>query len=117
MSALLQVADLEVHFPVASKGLGQGQRTLRAVDGVSLQVAAGETVGIVGESGCGKTTLGRAILRLLVPSAGSIHFDGQDITRAATRSRVQPRLTRGSPTMSRTRKRGFSEPNGSWKIA
>ena len=85
MSALLQVADLEVHFPVASKGLGQGQRTLRAVDGVSLQVAAGETVGIVGESGCGKTTLGRAILRLLVPSAGSIHFDGQDITRASQR--------------------------------
>ena len=93
MSALLTVKELEVHFPVASKGLGQVPRTLRAVDGVSLQVAAGETLGIVGESGCGKTTLGRAILRLLVPSAGSIHFDGQDITRASQRELAPVRKT------------------------
>jgi oligopeptide/dipeptide ABC transporter ATP-binding protein len=85
MNVLLAVKNLEVHFPVSTRGLGQPQRTLRAVDGVSLHIAAGETLGIVGESGCGKTTLGRAILRLLVPTAGSIHFDGQDITRASQR--------------------------------
>ena len=93
MNAMLEVKDLQVHFPVGAKGLGQVQRTLRAVDGVSLQVAAGETLGIVGESGCGKTTLGRAILRLLVPSAGSIHFDGQDITRASQRELAPVRRT------------------------
>ena len=93
MTALLEIADLEVHFPVGRKGLGQVQSMLRAVDGVSLQVAAGETLGIVGESGCGKTTLGRAILRLLVPSAGSIRFDGQDITRASQRELAPVRKT------------------------
>ena len=93
MTALLEVADLEVHFPVGTKGLGQVQRTLRAVDGVSLHVDAGETLGIVGESGCGKTTLGRAILRLLAPTKGSIHFDGQDITRASQRELAPVRRT------------------------
>ena len=93
MTALLEVADLEVHFPVGAKGLGQVQRTLRAVDGVSLHVDAGETLGIVGESGCGKTTLGRAILRLLAPTKGSIHFDGQDITRASQRELAPVRRT------------------------
>ena len=93
MTALLVVADLEVYFPVGAKGLGQVQRTLRAVDGVSLHVDAGETLGIVGESGCGKTTLGRAILRLLAPTKGSIHFDGQDITRASQRELAPVRRT------------------------
>ena len=93
MTALLEVADLEVYFPVGAKGLGQVQRTLRAVDGVSLHVDAGETLGIVGESGCGKTTLGRAILRLLAPTKGSIHFDGQDITRASQRELAPVRRT------------------------
>ena len=79
---LLEVEDLSVHFPVGAKGLGKRAQTLRAVDGVSLHVAAGETLGIVGESGCGKTTLGRAILRLLTPTSGSIRFEGQDMTRA-----------------------------------
>ena len=82
MSALLEVQDLAVHFPVAAKGFRQAPRLLRAVDGVSLQVRSGETLGIVGESGCGKTTLGRAILRLLTPTSGSIRFEGRDITRA-----------------------------------
>ncbi len=93
MTSLLEVADLEVHFPVPARGLGQPQRTLRAVDGVNLHVAAGETLGIVGESGCGKTTLGRAILRLLAPTAGSIHFDGQDITRASRHDLAPVRRT------------------------
>ena len=82
VSALLEVEDLAVHFPVGSEGFRKAQQVLRAVDGVSLSVQAGETLGIVGESGCGKTTLGRAILRLLTPTAGVIRFEGMDITRA-----------------------------------
>ena len=64
MRHLLETEDLAVHFPVGSPGFGRPAETLRAVDGVSLHVDEGETLGIVGESGCGKTTLGRAILRL-----------------------------------------------------
>jgi oligopeptide/dipeptide ABC transporter ATP-binding protein len=82
MTALLEVENLSVHFPVAARGWRKAPQTLRAVDGVSLHIDAGETLGIVGESGCGKTTLGRAILRLLVPTQGVIRFDGQDITRS-----------------------------------
>ena len=82
MAALLEVEDLVVHFPVGTVGWRKEKQVLRAVDGVSLAVRAGETLGIVGESGCGKTTLGRAILRLLEPTAGSIRFEGKDITRA-----------------------------------
>jgi len=82
VSALLEVEDLAIHFPVGAKSWGQPQRLLRAVDGVSLHVEAGETLGIVGESGCGKTTLGRAILRLSLPTYGKIRLDGVDLTRA-----------------------------------
>ncbi len=81
-NALLEIEDLAVHFPVRAEGFGRTAQMLRAVDGVSLHVQAGETLGIVGESGCGKTTLGRAILRLLVPTSGTIRFEGRDITRA-----------------------------------
>ncbi len=75
---LLSVRDLKMHFPVRTGLFGRATNVVRAVDGVSLDVHPGETLGIVGESGCGKTTLGRAILRLVEPTSGSIQFDGQD---------------------------------------
>jgi peptide/nickel transport system ATP-binding protein len=78
---LLEVRDLAVHFPI-TQGLVI-ERTIgavRAVDGVDLRIERGETLGLVGESGCGKTTVGRAILRLLEPTGGTITFDGRDIT-------------------------------------
>ena len=75
---LLSVRNLAVHFPVRSGLFGRVTGAVRAVDGVSFDIHPGETLGIVGESGCGKTTMGRAILRLVEPTAGSIHFDGVD---------------------------------------
>ncbi|MEP6791656.1 MAG: dipeptide ABC transporter ATP-binding protein [Ramlibacter sp.] len=76
---LLEVKGLVKHFPVRRGVLGRVSGAVRAVDGVDLQIAAGETLGVVGESGCGKSTLGRLVLRLIEPTAGSIRFDGQDI--------------------------------------
>lgn len=74
---LVEILDLSVHFPVYSKGIMRKQiDTVLAVDGVSLSIAAGETLGLVGESGCGKTTTGLAILRLIEPTDGSVMFDG-----------------------------------------
>ena len=78
---LLEVRDLKVHFPVRHGLLSRAHEFVRAVDGVSLTLARGETVGLVGESGCGKTTLGRAVVRLLEPTAGGIFFEGEEITR------------------------------------
>jgi oligopeptide/dipeptide ABC transporter ATP-binding protein len=72
VTPLLQVSGLTKHFPIAS-----GQ--VRAVDGVSFDLAAGETLALVGESGCGKTTTGRMLLRLTEPTSGAIRFDGEDL--------------------------------------
>jgi oligopeptide transport system ATP-binding protein len=77
---LLEVRTLKVHFPVQHGLFHRVKAYIKAVDGVSLSIAPGETLGLVGESGCGKTTLGRALLRLVEPTAGSIVFDGEDIT-------------------------------------
>lgn len=77
--SLLTVRDLAVEFPVRS-GFLQRRRMLRAVDGVSLTVEPGEALGIVGESGCGKTTLARAILGLVPVSSGSVRLDGEELT-------------------------------------
>ena len=74
---LLEVKDLKQHFPIRT---GFFKKTmLKAVDGVSFTIDAGETMGLVGESGCGKTTVGRSLLRLYKPTAGSIKFKGQEI--------------------------------------
>ncbi len=75
---LVTVTDLKVHFP-ADTGWGRRGNPVRAVDGVSFTIKRGETLGLVGESGCGKTTVGRTVLRLYDPTEGSIVFDGFDI--------------------------------------
>ena len=79
--ALLEVDQLKVHFPVKAGMFRRDHETVKAVDGVTFSLAAGETLGLVGESGCGKTTLGRAIMRLTDPTAGTIRLAGEDITR------------------------------------
>ena len=79
--ALLEVQNLRVHFPVKAGLLRRARESVKAVDGVGFRLAAGETLGLVGESGCGKTTLGRAVMRLIELTAGSIVFDGEEISR------------------------------------
>jgi len=85
--ALLQVDDLKVHFPLPPKGiLRQSPGAVKAVDGVSFSLNAGETLGLVGESGCGKSTTGLAVLRMQPVTAGRITFEGQDITAQQART-------------------------------
>ena len=101
---LLEVKNVKVHFPV-KHGLFSGvHEFVRAVDGVSFSIEPGETLGLVGESGCGKTTLGRAIVRLVEPTAGSVLLNGEDIT-----------LMSGSELRARRRKFQmiFQDPYGS----
>jgi oligopeptide transport system ATP-binding protein len=87
--SLLTVQHLQQHFPVRGGLLHRAVASCKAVDGVSFTLGQGETLGLVGESGCGKTTLGKAIVRLLKPTGGSIRFDGHDITQAST-SAIRP---------------------------
>lgn len=77
---LLQVSDLQVHFPIRKGILQQVTGYVKAVDGVSLTLPQGHTLALVGESGCGKTTLGKALLQLIPPSAGSVQFAGQALS-------------------------------------
>jgi oligopeptide transport system ATP-binding protein len=89
-SPLLEVRDLVKHFPVRANPLAALwpaaiRRVVHAVDGVSFAIEAGETLGLVGESGCGKTTTGRLVLRAIEPTSGRVVFEGQDITELSAR--------------------------------
>jgi len=77
--ALLEVRDLKKHFPIHGGLLSRVVGQVKAVDGVSFDLDPGETLGLVGESGCGKTTAGRSLLRLIEPTAGQVHFAGKDL--------------------------------------
>ena len=77
---LVEIRDLVKQFPVRAGLLQRQVATVNAVAGVDLDIRKGETIGLVGESGCGKTTLGRILVRLLEPTSGTVRFDGEDMT-------------------------------------
>lgn len=83
--SLLTVQDLKMYYPVRGGVIRRTQQVCKAVDGVSFALEEGETLGLVGESGCGKSTVAKSVVRLLKPTAGTIHFEGQDITRSGAR--------------------------------
>ncbi len=87
--ALLEIIDVHKHFPVKSGVFGREVDRARAVDGVTFDVRRRETLGLVGESGCGKSTLARCMMRLITPTAGTIRFDGHDIS-TLSRRRMRP---------------------------
>src|SRR6266498_358998 len=87
--ALIEVEHLTKHFPVKQGVFARGHEYVHAVEDVSLVVNKGETLGIVGESGCGKSTTARLMVRLLAPTGGTIRFDGENITDWSPR-RLRP---------------------------
>lgn len=78
---LLQVKDLKKYYPAGSDLFGRNKRYVKAVDGINLTIRRGETLGLVGESGCGKSTFGKSVLRLIEPTEGQVIFEGQDILK------------------------------------
>ncbi len=123
---ILQVTDLQVHFPIHAGLFGRTTGWVKAVDGITFDVKPGETLGLVGESGCGKTTTGRAILRLVEPTGGSVIFEGKDVRALSTNdlkalrrdfqiifqdpySSLNPRLSVGSAITEVLRVHGIGE--------
>ena len=86
---LLEVRNLKKHFPVKKGIFSRVVGQVRAVDGISFSIAPGETLGLVGESGCGKTTAGRSLLRLIDPTAGEVFYKGEDILKLS-HSKMRP---------------------------
>ncbi|KPJ76773.1 MAG: hypothetical protein AMS19_12920, partial [Gemmatimonas sp. SG8_23] len=125
---LLRVRDLKTHFPIRRGTFGRVRGHVKAVDGVSLDLWRGETLGLVGESGCGKSTTGRSILRLVEPTSGDVRFDGVDVRSLdrdglrALRRRVQivfqdpfgslnPRMSVGAMLEEALKVHGLGGPN------
>lgn len=103
-SPLVRVDDLKMHFPIYTGVLRRHTGDVKAVDGVSFFINAGETLGLVGESGCGKSTVGRALLRLYEPTAGRVVIDGEDIATLSPEA-----LRKKRPTMQMV----FQDPQAS----
>jgi oligopeptide transport system ATP-binding protein len=101
---LVEVRDLRMYFPITAGLLRRKVGDVKAVDGVSFTIAAGETLGLVGESGCGKSTVGRTLLRLYTPTAGSVTIDGEDVAQLDAEA-----LRRKRPTMQMV----FQDPQAS----
>ncbi|MBL9050847.1 MAG: dipeptide ABC transporter ATP-binding protein [Tabrizicola sp.] len=101
---LVQVEDLKMYFPIYTGVLRTQTGNVKAVDGVSFQITAGQTLGLVGESGCGKSTVGRAMLRLYEPTAGRVLIDGEDVAKMAPEA-----LRRKRPSMQMV----FQDPQAS----
>ncbi|HAX69419.1 MAG TPA: peptide ABC transporter substrate-binding protein [Anaerolineae bacterium] len=133
-SDLLVVKNLVKHFPVRSGLLQRTSAWVKAVDNVSFVVKQGETLGMVGESGCGKTTVGRTILRLVEPTSGEVSFNGQDLTKMNNRelkplrrdmqiifqdpyASLNPRIPIGESVMEGLQIHNIGRPKERWEIA